>query len=100
MPKGFQRNIRAGISVWKKRCWFRALQGVFLGLGFPLGWLGLQAFQGSEADGGAHRPAGAVSVLVGASLDLGAFGLVLGCLEARLEEFKLIDSATEPLNEP
>lgn len=39
-------------------------------------------------------------MLVGASLDLGAFGLVLGCLEARLEEFKLIDSATEPLNEP
>jgi diguanylate cyclase (GGDEF)-like protein len=68
-----------------KRAGFRTLQGIALAIGAPLGWLSIQAMEGTAVREALADDLGLyLYMLVGTAAAFGLFGLLLGDREARL----------------
>ncbi|WP_243364041.1 GGDEF domain-containing protein [Fundidesulfovibrio terrae] len=73
----------------------RALQGVFLAVFAPVGWLALQALQGvSPADVARAHPGLMAYMLLGTMAAFGVFGWLLGREEERLSRLAMLDELT------
>jgi len=80
-------EIRGGSIVHRKPPIVRALQGIVLGTGAPLGWLVIQAMQGNPAHSElSTHPGLYLYMLIGTSTVFAIFGLLIGRQEGRLLE--------------
>ncbi|MBL8993260.1 MAG: GGDEF domain-containing protein [Spirochaetia bacterium] len=75
--------------------WRRGLQGAFLALGAPLGWLLFRYFNGSAAlDELRTNPWLYLYFLIGTAAAFSVFGFLIGIQEEKLEEISITDSLT------